>query len=87
MLQSDVDLNDEDPTHEKIMSMLNALHSTETTPEEQALGHFTHCELQTLKNWPDWLVVKQKQLDQLHELGKCGELCKLPPNSMLLRSH
>ena len=67
--------------------MINALRSIDTTPEEQALGHFTCRKLKTLDNWPQWRAGERKQLDQFHNLGMYGEPCKLPPNAILLRQH
>ena len=79
--------DDYNVSHEELVLYINALRSTETTPEEQALGHFTRRKLRTLANWPQWLAGERKQLDQFHELGMFGEPCKLPPNGILLRAH
>ena len=76
--------DDYNVSHEEIVLYINALRSTETTPEEQALGHFTQRKLRTLANWPQWLAGEWKQLDQFHKLGMFGEPCKLPPNGVLL---
>ena len=76
-----------EPTHEEIIVAINALRSTEVTPAEQALGHFTRRKLKTLENWPQWLGGERKQLNQFHALGMYGKPCKLPPGGILLRQH
>ena len=78
---------DNDPSHEKIVSAIDALRSAEVTPEEQALGRHTRQKLKTLENWPQWSAGKRKQLDQFHDLEMHGDPCPLPPNGVLLRSH
>lgn len=76
-----------EPTYKEIILTINALRSTEVTPEEQALGRHARRKLKTLENWPDWLAGERKQLDQFYDLQMCGEPCALPPNGILLRSH
>ena len=87
MIRTSLDINESDISTEEVLLMINALRSNDTTPEEQALGHFTRRKLKTLDNWPQWRAGEHKQLDQFHNLGIYGEPCKLPPDGILLRSH
>ena len=55
-LRCDAIQDEPDPTCEEITLAVNALRSTEVTPEEQALGRYTRRKLKTLENWPQWLA-------------------------------
>ena len=56
---------------------MSAIRSTDATPKEQALGHFTRQKLKTLDDWDQWLAGKQKQLDQFHKLGVFSKPCEM----------
>lgn len=45
---------------------INAIRSTETTTEEQVLGHFTCKHLKKLSNWLQWKSVALQQLDRYY---------------------
>jgi hypothetical protein len=55
-------------TKEKAMH-INVIQSHSLTPEEEALGHFTHHKLKTLSTWPKWQASECKQLDHFHTLA------------------
>ena len=82
-----MDPHEHEPSHEEIVPAMNALRSTEATPEEQALGRYTCQKLKTLDDWSQWLAGERKQLDQFHDLEMCGEPHPIPPDGILLRSH
>ena len=67
-LRLDTTTFEDEPSYEQIVLAINALRSTEVTPEEQALGRYTRRKLKTLDNWPKWLAGERKQLDQFHDL-------------------
>ena len=68
---------------------IDAIKSTKTTPEEQALGHFTRRKLKTLPNWNDWNEAEFRQLDRYAKLEMYGVPQYLPKNEkhILLRPH
>ena len=68
-LRTNETFDDFEPSYEEIVLAINALRSTEVTPEEQALGRYTRRKLKTLENWPQWSAGEQKQLDQFHDLS------------------
>ena len=84
---SELDVSEANVSNEEVVHMINALCSTEVTPAEQALGHFTQRKHKQLENWDQWLAGERKQLDQFFNLEMYGEPCKLPPNGILLRQH
>ena len=49
-----ISFEEEDFSTEEVELFINAIQSKATTPEEQALGHFTRRKLKTIKTWPDW---------------------------------
>ena len=63
------------------------LHSTDTSPEEQALGKFTHKRLKTLPTWDQWKTAEELQLDRYKKLEMYGDPQFLPPKSILLCPH
>lgn len=68
---------------------INAIKSTKTTPEEQALGHFTRRKLKILPNWNDWNEAEFRQLDRYAKFEMYGLPQFLPKNKkyVLLRPH
>ena len=76
-------------TDELIMAVINAINSKATTPEEQAIGHFTRRKLKKLATWKEWEAGERKQLDQFADLQMFGDPI-LPPNdprTIILRPH
>jgi hypothetical protein len=68
--------------------LVSALQSESTTPEELALGSFTHQKLKTLSTWhgpSGWLAAKKKQLDQFHNIKMIGPPVDPPKNATILR--
>lgn len=78
-----------DVSTETIELMINAVRSKATTPEEQALGHFTRRKLKKLSTWAEWKAGESKQLDQMHALEMYGEPIDRPldRNAIILRPH
>ena len=68
---------------------VNAIRSTKTTPEEQALGHFTRRKLKTVLNWKEWNDAEFRQLDRYAKLEMYGPPQHLPKDIkyVLLRPH
>ena len=62
----------------EIQVAINAIKSSATTPEEQALGHFTRRKLKTLPNWQDWNDAEFRQLDRYAALEMYGTPQFLP---------
>ena len=50
----DLQFEEEDLSTEEIEVFINAIQSNATTPEKQALGHFTRRKLNTMDMWHDW---------------------------------
>ena len=74
---------------EFILTVINAINSKATTPEEQAIGHFTRRKLKKLSTWNEWEAGERKQLDQFTDLQMFGEPI-IPPNdprAIILRPH
>ena len=82
-------MQQEDPSDELITLAINAINSKATTPEEQALGHFTRRKLRSLSTWNEWETGERKQLNQFEELQMFGEPIIPPndPNAIILRPH
>ena len=72
-----------------IMTVINAINSKATTPEEQAIGHFTRRKLKKLSTWNEWEAGERKQLDQFTDLQMFGEPILPPddPRTIILRPH
>ena len=60
----DIAFEEEELSTEKIELYINDIQSKATTPEEQALGHFTRRKLKTMETWPEWEFGERKQLNQ-----------------------
>jgi hypothetical protein len=85
----DLSFEENDITNEMISLFLNAIQSKATTPQEQALGHFTRRKLKQMPTWSEWEQGERKQLDQFHALQMFGEPIT-PPNTkhtIILRPH
>ena len=74
---------------EFIETVINAIQSQATTPEEQALGYFTRKKLKRLDTWHLWREGEKKQLNQFEALGMYGKPIMIPDkaNSIVLRPH
>ena len=81
--------NEQNLPVEFIETVINAIQSQATTPEEQALGYFTRKKLKRLDTWPKWLAGEKKQLNQFEALGMYGKPILIPDkaNSIVLRPH
>jgi hypothetical protein len=81
--------NEQNLPIELIETVINAIGSQATTPEEQALGYFTRKKLKGLDTWPEWLKGEKKQLNQFEALGMYGKPTLIPDkaNSIILRPH
>ena len=68
---------------------IDAIRSSATTSEEQALGFFTRRKLKKLTTWGEWQQGETKQLNQFYDLQMFGEPI-LPPvdrKTIILRPH
>jgi hypothetical protein len=84
-----ISFEEEDIASEIVALAINAIQSKATTPEEQALGHFTRRKLKRLSTWNEWEAGERKQLKQFNDLQMFGEPI-LPPTSngaIILRPH
>ena len=59
---------EEDISSELIELSINAIRSSATTSEEQALGFFTRRKLKRLATWDEWQSGETKQLNQFRDL-------------------
>ena len=68
---------------------VDAIRSSATTSEEQALGFFTRRKLKKLSTWDEWQQGETKQLNQFHDLQMFGEPIAPPidPKTIILRPH
>ena len=72
-----------------IEHLIHAIQSKETTPKEQALGHFTRKKLKTMSTWDLWHAGETKQLNQFYDLQMFGDpvLLENKSNHIILRPH
>ena len=68
---------------------IDAIRSSATTSEEQALGFFTRRKLKKLITWNEWQQGETKQLNQFHDLQMFGEPIAPPVDrkAIILRPH
>ena len=64
----DISFEEEDFSTEEIEIFINVIQSKATTPEEQALGHFTRRKLKTLDTWKKWEFSECKELNQYQKM-------------------
>ena len=83
----DLDFSEDSIPTEVVELAINAIRSDATTPEEQALGHFTRRKLRKLDTWDEWLAGERKQLDQFHTQQLYGKPVARPPDAIVLRPH
>ena len=72
---------------EAVTLAINAIRSSHTTEDEQAIGKFTRRKLQQLDTWPDWKHGEMSQLDKMAKVGMYGKPCKAPRKAIVLRPH
>ena len=83
----DIYFTEEDFLTDEIDIYIHAIQSKATTPEEQALGHFTRQELKTMDTWKEWELGEHKQLNQFECLGMYGTPINRPKDAVVLRPH
>ena len=83
----DHDFSENNLPSDQLEFHLNAISSSATTTEEQALGRFTRRKLKKLATWSQWEAGERQQLDHFHDLQMYGKPCKPPANAIILRSH
>ena len=68
---------------------IDAIRSSATTSEEQALGFFTRQKLKKLTTWDQWQQGETKQLNQFYGIQMFGEPIAPPldHNTIILRPH
>jgi hypothetical protein len=71
----------------QVSCVINAIRSSATTSDEQAIGRFTRRKLKKLSTWPEWETGERKQLDQFHALQMYGAPVRRPPDAIVLRQH
>jgi hypothetical protein len=69
----DIDFSIDALPTDELGVIVHAIQSHAITPEEQALGSFTHHKLKKLDTWPLWAAGEQKQLNHFHSLQMYGD--------------
>ena len=85
----ELSFEEDDISSEMIELAINAIRSSATTPEEQALGFFTRKKLKQMDTWDIWKQGECEQLEQFHDLQMFGQPIVLDDRryAIILRPH